>query len=38
MTYEARTLEQIEAEFDNNVIFITKDLGDLACNPSEDLI
>lgn len=38
IAYEARTLEQIETEFDNNIIFRTKNVGDLACNPSEFLV
>ena len=37
-THVARTLEQIEAQFDYHVIFVTKDLSDLACNPSEVLV
>lgn len=33
MTYETRAFEKIETELNNDVIFISKDLGDLACNP-----
>lgn len=31
--YESRTLEQVKAQFDHNVIFRTKNVRYLACNP-----
>lgn len=33
-THISRALDQVEAELSDNVIFASKYLGDLACNPS----
>jgi len=33
-TYIARAFQEVEAQFDNDIIFISKNLGDTTSNPS----
>jgi len=33
-THEARTLKEVEAKLDNDVVFTPKDIGNFTCDPS----